>query len=418
MAKKEKNNKKDDRNTKDRIIKIILIIIIILLLLRNCSLVKKKGKGDSNKVNIIDITSNDKCKPDSKMIDCLQDEDNSKCLVPNFIGKNKRDVLNWLNNISNTIETEIKTIEDENYKDGTVIEQSIIGTRVKDLLSGKTKLIVTIVNNGSLVDCKKNSKNSKCILPDFSSKKREDVEKWLDSIVNNVKIKYVYVDSNKKEGTIIKQSVKSGTAIKSILDNDETVIVYISNGGKNNFAPNPYTNGSNSEDSNPKESNTTPEPSEEPTEEPEQELDDEFYVSDNEIEKWNDETDIKIFEDSEKISKVNGKIAPESKGTYKFVINNGTQYNLKYKISFTENNQYNMNMKFKLKKGNTYLIDHYVSYEELNIDNMTINSHNSETYYLEWKWVGDNDTNDTSIGKNANNEDIYSLKINVEAESI
>ena len=90
MAKKEKNNKKDDRNTKDRIIKIILIIIIILLLLRNCSLVKKKGKGDSNKVNIIDITSNDKCKPDSNMIDCLQDEDNSKCLVPNFIGKNKR----------------------------------------------------------------------------------------------------------------------------------------------------------------------------------------------------------------------------------------------------------------------------------------------------------------------------------------
>ena len=50
---------------------------------------------------------------------------------------------------------------------------------------------------------------------------------------------------------------------------------------------------------------------------------------------------------------------------------------------------------------------------------MTINSHNSETYYLEWKWVGDNDTNDTFIGKNANNEDIeYRLKINVEAESI
>ena len=69
--------------------------------------------GDSNKVNIIDITSNDKCKPDSKMIDCIQDEDNSKCLVPIFIGKNKRDVLNWLNNISNTIETEIKTIKDE-----------------------------------------------------------------------------------------------------------------------------------------------------------------------------------------------------------------------------------------------------------------------------------------------------------------
>ena len=41
----------------------------------------------------------------------------------------------------------IKTIKDENYEDGTVLEQSIVGTRVKDLLSGKTKLVIIIVNN-------------------------------------------------------------------------------------------------------------------------------------------------------------------------------------------------------------------------------------------------------------------------------
>ena len=416
MSKKEKNNEKNDNNTKDRIIQIILIIIIILLLLRNCSLVKKKGNGESDKVNIIDINSNgNKCIDDSILIDCLQDEKNSKCLVPDFIGKNKKDVLKWLNLISNTIEIEIKTIEDPNYKDGTVIEQSIIGTSVKDLLSGKTKLVITIVNNGSLADCEKNSKNSKCTLPDFIGQKRSDVENWLDGIANNVKIKYVYVDSSKNAGTIIKQSVKGGTSIKDILDKDETVIIYISKGDKKNPTTNPYTNGGNSENKKPT-GGDTPEPEPEP--EPDPELDDDFYVSDNEIVRWNDEKNLKIFEDSTKISKVNGKIAPESTGTYKFIINNETRYNLKYSISFTENNQHNMNMKFKLKKGNTYLIDHYVSYDELNIDNMTVSSRNSETYYLEWKWVGDNDGNDTSIGKNAKSNNIkYNLKINVEAES-
>ncbi len=409
---KEKNNEKKDNHTTDRIIQIILIIIIILLLLKNCSLIKKKGNEDSDKVNIIDITSGDKCEQESIMIDCLQDEKNSKCLVPDFIGKNKKDVLKWLSSISNTIEIEIKTVEDPNYKDGTVLEQTIIGTSVKDLLSGKTKLVITIVNNGSLVDCEKNSKNNKCTLPDFAGKKRTDVEDWLDGITNNIKIKYVYVDSNKKAGTIISQSEKSGTAIKDILDKDETIIIYISKGDKNNSATNPYTNGGSQDNKTPSEDPT-------PTPTPEPEEDGEFYVSDKEKVKWQDDTDLNIFEDSAKISKVNGKIAPESKGTYKFIVNNGTTYNLKYNITFTENNQHNMNMKFKLKKGNTYIVDQYVSYNQLNIDNIMLNSKNSDTYYLEWKWVGDNDTNDTSIGRDANNTDItYSLKINVEAESV
>ena len=78
-----------------------------------------------------------------------------------------------------------------------------------------------------------------------------------------------------------------------------------------------------------------------------------------------------------------------------------------------------MNMKFKLKKGNTYLVDQYVSYNQLNIDNMILNAKKSDTYYLEWKWLGDNDSNDTAIGNNAKNSDIsYELKINVEAENI
>ena len=75
-------------------------------------------------------------------------------------------------------------------------------------------------------------------------------------------------------------------------------------------------------------------------------------------------------------------------------------------------------MKYKLKKGNTYLVDQYVSYDQLNINDMILNSNKTDIYSLEWKWVGDNDNNDTTIGMSAKDGDInYSLKINIEAES-
>ena len=407
MPKQEKDK---DNNIVDRVIQIILIIIIILLLLQNCSLIKKKGNKDSGKVNIIDITcNNDKCQQgDTNSIDCLEDEDNAMCLIPDFKGKTKKELLKWLNSISNTIEIEIKLVEDPNYPDGTIISQSIVGTSVKDLLAGKTKLVITVVNNGSLVDCQKNSKNSKCSLPNFVGKTTDDVENWINGIANHINIKYIYIDSNTPAGTVVKQSIKGGTAVKDIIDKNQTLIIYISK-GKTNPSSGGQGGGTNPDEPTP----TPPEP------EPEPVLDDDFYVSDNEIVKWHDETDLKIFKDSSNISKVNGKIAPESSGTYKFVVNNGTQYNLNYKISFTETNQRNINMKYKLKKGNTYIIDHYVSYDQLNLDNLPLNTESSDTYYLEWKWVGDNDVNDTQIGKDSKSTTIkYTLKIHVEAESV
>ena len=82
-------------------------------------------------------------------------------------------------------------------KDGTVINQSVSGISIKDLLNGKVKLVITIVNNGSLVDCKLNSGNSKCLLPNFVGQNRSKVENWLDGLTNNVNVKYIYINSNK-----------------------------------------------------------------------------------------------------------------------------------------------------------------------------------------------------------------------------
>ncbi len=395
-------NQEKDKDNKiiNRIIQIVLIIIIILLLLQNCSLMRKKSNKDNEVINNIDIKcDDDKCQQTDIIVDCLKDENNDECIVPNFVGKNKKDVLNWINLVSNNIEFDFKFVENSDYKDGTVLEQSVTGISVKDLLTKKIKLVITIVNNGSLVDCQKDSENEKCILPNFTDKKKSDVEKWLEGIANNINIKYKYINSSKEIGTIVNQSVQAGSYLGNILNNGETIIIYISNGNKKESS-----NTNSNSQSNKSNSNT--------------DLEGEFYVSDNKIVKWNDNTNLNIFTDSKKISKVNGKIAPESTGIYVFNVNNKTKYNLKYNISFIESNEYSINMKYKLKKGNTYLVDQYVSYEQLNINDMLLNSNKTDVYSLEWKWVGDNDNNDTTIGKSAKEEDInYSLKINIEAES-
>ena len=397
-------NQEKDKDNKiiNRIIQIVLIIIIILLLLQNCSLMRKKSNKDNDVINNIDINCNDdKCQQTDIMVDCLKDENNSECIVPNFVGKGKKDVLNWLSLVSNNIEYDFKFVENSDYKDGTVLEQSVTGVSVKDLLVKKIKLVITIVNNGSLVDCQKDSENEKCILPNFTDKKKSDVEKWLEGIANKINIKYKYINSSKEIGTIVNQSVQAGLYLGDILNDGETIIIYISNGNKKDSS---NKNTNSNEQSNKSNSNT--------------DLEGEFYVSDNKIVKWNDNTNLNIFTDSKKISKVNGKIAPESTGIYVFNVNNKTKYNLKYNISFIESNEYSINMKYKLKKGNTYLVDQYVSYEQLNINDMLLNSNKTDIYSLEWKWVGDNDNNDTTIGMSAKDGDInYSLKINIEAES-
>ena len=124
---------------------------------------------------------------------------------------------------------------------------------------------------------------------------------------------------------------------------------------------------------------------------------------------WNGSADLKIFTNS--MYTLEDVIAPESTNTYQFVVKNSTVYNLKYKIDFVETNPKNINMKYKLKKNDEYLIDHYVSYDELNITDQILNSSLNDTFYLEWKWVSSD--NDTEIGKTGAN---YKLTINVNAE--
>ena len=126
---------------------------------------------------------------------------------------------------------------------------------------------------------------------------------------------------------------------------------------------------------------------------------------------WNGQKETKIFEKS--MFAQEGTIAPESSNTYQFIVKNSTKFNLKYSLSFIEDNQYGINMKFKLKKNDTYLVDEYVSAGDLNIDDLLIDSKQNDTFYLEWKWISS--SNDTKIGKQSGA--YYGLKIELKAES-
>lgn len=126
---------------------------------------------------------------------------------------------------------------------------------------------------------------------------------------------------------------------------------------------------------------------------------------------WNGAEDLRIFTDP--AYEFRKKIAPESSNSYKFVVKNKSNYKLKYKITFTETNQYNINLKYKLKKNGDYIVSDYVPYNGVDIENQIIEIDGEDTYYLDWKWISS--SNDTYIGKIQAD---YKLKIEVEAESV
>ena len=209
-------------------------------------------------------------------------------------------------------------------------------------------------------------------------------------------IEITCVDNNKCDVTDKQNSSNNGT------DNSNNAEVETDNNSTiNNNKNSSSNNGNNSSSSSTTEETTTDSTTD---------IDGEVLVEDKRI-IWSDSSNLKIFTNS--VYNLEDKIAPESSNTYQFVVKNSTAYKIKYNISFVETNPYNINMKYKLKKNNTYIVDHYVSFNELNITNQLLNSKDNDTFYLDWKWISSD--NDTEAGKN---QAKYSLKIDVGAESV
>lgn len=136
-----------------------------------------------------------------------------------------------------------------------------------------------------------------------------------------------------------------------------------------------------------------------------------FIVSSKSI-RWNSTNELRIFNNP--VYNMAPKIAPGDSNIYQFVVRDNTAYNVRYSIKFIEENDSNLNIKYRLRKGDTYIAGNngYVDYNQLDQNEINLNSGEKDTYYLEWKWIGtDNDNNVAGI------QAAYSLSIEIEAES-
>lgn len=102
----------------------------------------------------------------------------------------------------------------------------------------------------------------------------------------------------------------------------------------------------------------------------------------------------------------NGKIAPNSSGTYRFSVKNKSDYDMIYSILFEDDMKNFVNMKYRLKIDNIYVkgdSNTYVSIDELNLESIIVPRNSINIYTLEWKWE-DSDENDTRIATMEENQ--------------
>ena len=108
-------------------------------------------------------------------------------------------------------------------------------------------------------------------------------------------------------------------------------------------------------------------------------------------------------------------IAPHSKGTYQFYLQNKTNTDIIYNIKFSDEMQNFINMKYRLKLDNIYIkgnSENYVSLDELELSNIIILKDSTNIYTLEWYW-DDNDKLDTFVGSREE-DNYYEINLYIE----
>lgn len=110
-------------------------------------------------------------------------------------------------------------------------------------------------------------------------------------------------------------------------------------------------------------------------------------------------------------------IAPHSKGTYKFYVQNKTNTDVIYNIKFSDEMKNFINMKYRLKLDNIYIkgnSENYVSLDELELSNIIILKDSTNFYTLEWYW-DDNDKLDTFVGSQEE-DNHYEINLYIETD--
>lgn len=119
--------------------------------------------------------------------------------------------------------------------------------------------------------------------------------------------------------------------------------------------------------------------------------------------------------------KYNGQhiIAPMSHGEYIFTVQNTARFSLRYTLKITDENEAGVPMEYRLKQGGKYLAGSESEWADISALTGISSDlpHESEAVYtLEWRWLGDNDEEDTRIGVAAQEGMEYLLNFNIFAE--
>ena len=113
-------------------------------------------------------------------------------------------------------------------------------------------------------------------------------------------------------------------------------------------------------------------------------------------------------------------IAPNSKGSFKFCIQNVTDYDINYDIMFSDIMKEKINMKYRLKIDNIYIRgseNEYVDLNKLNLSDVKVLKNSNNVFTLDWYWEETSDEEDTRIGS-SENDIYYTLKLSVIASRI
>ena len=107
------------------------------------------------------MENNKKQEQTTTKIDCLEEENNKLCILPDFTNKKKSDVITWRNKFSNeiAIRFEYKDTTDKE-KDGLIEKQSVEKeTKVKEILEKKETINFVILKFKEQVTSEKEEKH-------------------------------------------------------------------------------------------------------------------------------------------------------------------------------------------------------------------------------------------------------------------
>lgn len=130
------------------------------ILEQNYPVNKRLDKIDNRTVIIKVVKNEEKVEP--KKVDCLEDENNSVCKLPDFVSKTKKDVESWGSKFSNTVNFHFVYEENDEYSEGTIISQSSKeGIKVKELIEKKTTVTITIAKEKKQENNEENNEEDK-----------------------------------------------------------------------------------------------------------------------------------------------------------------------------------------------------------------------------------------------------------------